>query len=1084
MKPSEVYSLEIPLKNSDNYHQNNPFSSQLKINPKIPIEDFSENIIAKENQDLSPGGITEGSDFSETKKRPDLFEIHLTQENSTVIPFVRKFISKLKNASSLRNISQLKTENLKLLNDSSHLLDEKLTKNRFSRYMKTYFCSQVKSMIKSMIFVNFLQKYIKTDKILLHPYQNIRLFWDILHLLLIVFWFFYIPAMIAIVELYQSDYPFSFYTVIFLLFDMLLNFNTSYFKNGVQETKRSKIFSNYIATRFYYDLVTILPLAIDMIFDYSMQTDNFRKFHVIHILKFLFFLKISTFQEISNRILEKFLLKEKFQNILALLKVFFVSILVAHLFACFWYLTAEISVLTSQDSWIIKAGLIDSSWNLKYLYSIYWAFVTMMTVGYGDITPQNEIEVIVCMISVVLGCGVYAYNINSIGMILQDLNKENAEFTHKINVINQFMIRKNINKDLQMRIREYLRFIWKEENTQNLEDEQKIIGLLSTSLKEELLIEAYGTVLKKHPMFFTNFSEKSLRKVVSIIKDIKLFPDEKVYLENEEENDFSIFFVMKGKVEIFSDNSEVVIKTLGVGDHFGEIGFFTGKSRLFSVRSCDFTTLFVINREEFIEVLRKNSDDFEKFCMIKDQILLYGNYLPLRIRCFCCNQTGHIASKCPLIHYLPDNEKIIKTYNYYVDQPRDGNFKRKFRKKNARKIKNLLKIANDKIMENSLKDQESSRLELQSNLSSSVDQEKMNDLEEEENKERIISVKILQQDFDKIKEDEEKDDYIEGSCASMNENLKSQRKVNKSSVSSIDSLNNNFINPNNNGNNNGNNNANNNANNYAHNYANNNANHNANNNANNNNDVINNTNAHNNNPLSLEDIKESNINYFKDFNEPNIVMKNLKPFEIGRKHSGSQGNLPEDMKFLRKNTQKQTQIERVGKLTTVAVNSLTNLTNNLTNDNLIGSDLNNLIEKYPLDKVKIFKNYFPENNCKQIFERFNKKKSTSTRYLKKMRSLENKLSKYTFFLDDLKMKMPSEIRKRKKIRQRNEKLKQLDPFNEKNKSLLIKTRKKGLFFNGGEKRTQDLKFTELVKKIMKSPTLKKKLRKNKKGSVF
>ena len=50
------------------------------------------------------------------------------------------------------------------------------------------------------------------------------------------------------------------------------------------------------------------------------------------------------------------------------------------------------------------------------------------------------------------------------GMILQEFNRENV-FSHKINIINQFMIRKNVNNDLQRRVREYLRFIWKEENT-------------------------------------------------------------------------------------------------------------------------------------------------------------------------------------------------------------------------------------------------------------------------------------------------------------------------------------------------------------------------------------------------------------------------------------------------------------------------------------------------------------------------------------------------------------------------------------------------------------------------------------------
>ena len=45
-----------------------------------------------------------------------------------------------------------------------------------------------------------------------------------------------------------------------------------------------------------------------------------------------------------------------------------------------------------------------------------------------------------------------------------------------LDVINAYMSRKNINSELQTRIREYLNFIWNEEKTQNIEEEAKIIN--------------------------------------------------------------------------------------------------------------------------------------------------------------------------------------------------------------------------------------------------------------------------------------------------------------------------------------------------------------------------------------------------------------------------------------------------------------------------------------------------------------------------------------------------------------------------------------------------------------------------------
>ena len=43
--------------------------------------------------------------------------------------------------------------------------------------------------------------------------------------------------------------------------------------------------------------------------------------------------------------------------------------------------------------------------------------MTMTTVGYGDITPKNDYELLFANIAMFVSCGVFGFAINSIGMI-------------------------------------------------------------------------------------------------------------------------------------------------------------------------------------------------------------------------------------------------------------------------------------------------------------------------------------------------------------------------------------------------------------------------------------------------------------------------------------------------------------------------------------------------------------------------------------------------------------------------------------------------------------------------------------------
>jgi hypothetical protein len=101
---------------------------------------------------------------------------------------------------------------------------------------------------------------------------------------------------------------------------------------------------------------------------------------------------------------------------LGLIKMIVTLILIGHFIACFWHGVAFFR--SDNDTWLDLYGIRDNDNLTKYNYSFYWAVMTMTTVGYGDITPNNNYERLTANITMFLACGVFAFSINSIGIVL------------------------------------------------------------------------------------------------------------------------------------------------------------------------------------------------------------------------------------------------------------------------------------------------------------------------------------------------------------------------------------------------------------------------------------------------------------------------------------------------------------------------------------------------------------------------------------------------------------------------------------------------------------------------------------------
>ena len=97
-----------------------------------------------------------------------------------------------------------------------------------------------------------------------------------------------------------------------------------------------------------------------------------------------------------------------------------------------------------------------------------------------------------------------------------------------------------------------------------------------------------------------------------------------------------------------------------------------------------------MKRSDFIKTLQQYPEDYEKFCLFKDNFNLYRNLEVFQLRCATCNSSNHQVDECPLIHYVPDKLKIIKNQIITIFQARIRGYKRKVFRYNS--IRHLGKI--------------------------------------------------------------------------------------------------------------------------------------------------------------------------------------------------------------------------------------------------------------------------------------------------------------------------------------------------------------------------------------------------------
>lgn len=161
-----------------------------------------------------------------------------------------------------------------------------------------------------------------------------------------------------------------------------------------------------------------------------LSTENL----IFTIFSYLFMVKAYKLTLVIKKIEKSINLKGKIKSFLNLFKLFFFVFLIAHFMvryscivmnqSCFQYRIAEYSLKYYETNFLSEVN--STNWFVSYIYSMYFILMTMTTIGYGDLVPQNPIEVCYTIFVMLVSSALFGYTLNAINQIFDEI-KINSE---------------------------------------------------------------------------------------------------------------------------------------------------------------------------------------------------------------------------------------------------------------------------------------------------------------------------------------------------------------------------------------------------------------------------------------------------------------------------------------------------------------------------------------------------------------------------------------------------------------------------------------------------------------------------------